>query len=301
MQTPRKKNSTGTGGKAAKRKAKKWHTKKAIVKGNMKAGASNKMKRQNIAPKSKPTWKQAPKSLSGGRWRGNDQGQGSWGLNYEYSQRVETQASPNFSSFFAPSNSRSEQSKSVELGLLIRKHWVGGLIGKKGKTIWMIRDKSNGANIDFGNDDIIIDRSNDKKWEQSPWPENGQEKYNVCAISGLKDQAAEAAKAIAEHMAKSAQSPKFRLEFLIPNSYVGVFIGKKGANLKKIKGAESDGISINIRGEPILLGNNKVTICTLFGPAETMPKAIERTAKWLGEISIKVVDERETQQFNRDC
>jgi len=231
----------------------------------------------------------------GGPWRGNNRGQGSWGLNYGNSQRAESQTSSSFSSFFAPSNTRFEQAKDVELGLLIRKHWVGGLIGKKGKTIWMLRDKSNGANIDFGNDDVVIDRSKDNKWEQSPWPVTDQEKFTVCAISGSKQQAADAAKAIAEQLGKSAQSSQYRLEFLIPDAFVGVFIGKKGANLKQMKGAKSDGISINIRDEPILLGSNKTTLCTLFGPAKSMLGAIERTAKWLGDISIKVIEERERE------
>jgi len=235
--------------------------------------------------------KRAQKSHNEGRWPGdNNRNQGSWGLSYEWSQKDEVDKVSSFTSMFAPSQPRYGHAKVVELGLLIRKHWVGGLIGKKGKTIWMLRDKSNGANIDFGNDDIIIDRSKDGKWEQSPWPVIDKEKYTVCAISGSKAQAAEAAKAIAEEIAKSVQSSKYRLEFLIPDAFVGVFIGKKGANLKQIKGPISDGISINIRDEPILLGNSKTTLCTLFGPAESMPSAIERTAKWLGDISVKVLE-----------
>merc|ERR1719283_307727 len=200
-----------------------------------------------------------------------------------------------FSSYFAPSNYGSQQSNIVELGLLIRKHLVGGLIGKKGKTIWMIRDKSNGANIDFGNDDLIIDRSNDKKWEQSPWPALEKEKYCVCAISGSKDQASDAAVAIAEQLAKAAQSSEYRLEFLIPDNYVGSFIGKKGTNLQQMKGDAGSSISINIRDEPISLGGNKVTLCTLFGPSEDMQKTIDRAARWLGDISIKVQTDRQQE------
>jgi len=220
-------------------------------------------------------------------------------LSYQNSQqKTGPQASSSFSSFFAPSKARFEQPKFVELGLLIRKHWVGGLIGKKGKTIWMIRDKSNGANIDFGNDDLVIDRSNAKKWDQSPWPQQDKEKYCVCAISGSKEQASDAAIAIAEQLAKAAQSSDYRLEFLIPEAYVGTFIGKKGANLKQMKGPAGNGVSINIHDEPIMLGGNKVTLCTLFGPAEEVGKTIERAAKWLGDISIRVQVERDTQQPN---
>jgi len=256
---------------------------------------------RNIAQRSQTGFKQQKWGQNGGRRRGNNnQNQGSYGLSYQFSQQRGggAQASSSFSSFFAPSKSSFEQPKFVELGLLIRKHWVGGLIGKKGKTIWMIRDKSNGANIDFGNDDLVIDRSNDKKWEQSPWPQQDKEKFCVCAISGSKAQAADAAIAIAEQLAKGAQSSDYRLEFLIPEAYVGTFIGKKGSNLKQMKGPAGNGVSINIRDEPITLGGNKVTLCTLFGPAGEVGKTIERAAKWLGDISIRVQVERDSQQPN---
>jgi len=290
-QTARKKKSTV-------RATKKQSSLKASRKSAQNVRVSNKTRQtwKKNAPNMKPNWKTAQKVQDGSPWPKNNRGQGAWGLNYGNSQRAESHATSSFSSFFAPSNSRFEQAKDVELGLLIRKHWVGGLIGKKGKTIWMIRDKSNGANIDFGNDEVIIDRSKDSKWEQSPWPVIEKEKYVVCAISGSKQQASDAAKAIAEQLGKSAQSPQYRIEFLIPDAFVGVFIGKKGANLKQMKGPESEGVSINIRDEPILLGNNKTTLCTVFGPAKSMYGAIERTAKWLGDISLKVMEERDTVQ-----
>jgi len=290
-QTARKKKSKGW-------KAKNKAVKKAVPRSVQAARSLNKAKQtwKINAQNNKPKQKSMQNRQYGGRWRGNSRDQGSWGLSYENSQRATENTSSNFSSFFTPSNTSYVQSKVVELGLLIRKHWVGGLIGKKGKTINMIRDKSNGANIDFGNDDIIIDRSKDTKWEQSPWPVTDKEKYIVCAISGTKEQAAEAAKAIAEQLGKSAQSPHYRLEFLIPGAFVGVFIGKKGSNLKQMKGSEDEGVSINIRDEPIQLGSNSTTLCTLFGPVKGMLGAIERTAKWLGDISIKVIEERSTGQ-----
>jgi hypothetical protein len=246
-----------------------------------------------ISPSSQTAFKQQR-----GRQRGgNSRDQAPFRLSYENSQRaVQTQQKDSFNSFFAPSQSRFDQPKIVELGILIRKHWVGGLIGKKGKTIWMIRDKSQGANIDFGCDDIIIDRNKDKLWDQPPWPEIEKENFTVCAISGTKQQATDAALAIAEQIAKAAQSTDYRLEFLIPESYVGIFIGKKGVNVQQMKGPPSDGITINIRDEPIMLGSNRTTLCTLFGPAESMVRTIERTAKWLGDISIRVQMDREAEQ-----
>eukprot|EP00495_Collosphaeridae_sp_1-RS-2012_P005623 TRINITY_DN5040_c0_g1_i1.p1 TRINITY_DN5040_c0_g1~~TRINITY_DN5040_c0_g1_i1.p1 ORF type:complete len:132 (+),score=22.05 TRINITY_DN5040_c0_g1_i1:56-451(+) len=123
----------------------------------------------------------------------------------------------------------------------------------------------------------------------------GEEKYCVCAISGSKDQASDAAVAIAEQLAKAAQSSEYRLEFLIPDNYVGSFIGKKGTNLNQMKGPAGNGVVINIRDEPISLGGNKVTLCTLFGPSEDMQKTIDRAARWLGDISIKVQTDRQSE------
>lgn len=266
-----------------------------------KSWSKRKAGRSTTAPKSQPAPKRsqpAPKRWqnrqSGGQWSGGwNRNRDQWGLSYDASQQQSRSTiTSDFSSFFAPSKSGSQQSSIVELGLLIRKHWVGGLIGKKGKTIWMIRDRSHGANIDFGNDDIVLDRSKDGKWQQSPWPVVEPEKYNICAISGSKQQASAAAKVIAELLAKTAQSPQYRLEFLIPEAYVGVFIGKKGTNLKKMR--EGD-VSIEIRDEPILLGSNKTTLCTLFGSATSMLQTIERTAKWLGDISIRARTEKENE------
>jgi len=256
--------------------------------------AAKRVAGSKFAPRSQTSFKQKW-SQNGGRWSGNNnRDQNGFRLSYENSQRKnETQAQNSFSSFFAPSKSK-EQSKIVELGILIRKHWVGGLIGKKGKTIWMIRDKSKGANIDFGCDDIIIDRNKDAKWDQPPWPLLEPDKFTVCAISGTKQQATDAAIAIAEQIAEAAQSTEYRLEFLIPEAYVGIFIGRKGINVQQMKG-DSGAITINIRDEPIMLGSNRTTLCTLFGPAKYMVKTIERTAKWLGDISIKVQMDREAE------
>lgn len=225
-----------------------------------------------------------------------DQGRGF--LNYQASQRKsepEERQQP-FSSFFAPQPAPAVRSEVVELGLLIKKYWVGQVIGKKGATIREIRQKSKGANIDFGDDELTIEESEDK-WEQSPWLTTGEEKFKVCAVSGLKEQATEATKAIAEVLAEGAQSEDYKLWFLVPDSYVGVFIGKKGAHLKEMKEGTT-GVTINVHRKPLSLGENNVAICTIFGPSEHALQVIERCANWLGEISIKVQAENEIDRRN---
>jgi len=219
-------------------------------------------------------------------------------LNYQAAQRrsePEERQQP-FSSFFAPQSAPAVRSEVVELGLLIKKYWVGQVIGKKGATIREIRQKSKGANIDFGDDELTIEESEDK-WEQSPWLTTGEEKFKVCAISGLKEQATEATKAIAEVLAEGAQSEDYKLWFLVPDAYVGVFIGKKGAHLKEMKQGTS-GVTINVHKKPLSLGENNVAVCTIFGPSEAALQVMERCANWLGEISIKVQAENEMERRN---
>jgi len=214
-------------------------------------------------------------------------------LNYKTSQRKRGAGpeTPAFSSFFAPS--KSERPQKVELGILVKKYWVGVLIGKKGVCIKQIRKRSNGANIDFGDDDILLG-SCSEKWQHTPWPSFEEEKYTVCAISGTKQQTAEAAKLVAEAIGKSAQSPEYKIDFLVPEDYCGMFIGKKGANIKDMKGKGKDSVTMDLREGFISLGDSRVTLCTIFGPAENVLKCIDRTASWLGDISIQVLRDRET-------
>jgi len=186
------------------------------------------------------------------------------------------------------------RSQVVEIGLLIKKHWVGQLIGKKGNTIREIRKRSNGANIDFGDDDITVEES-DEKWDQSPWPITGDEKFKVCAISGEKENATEATKVIAEVIGKVTQSEDYKLQFLIPESYVGVFIGKKGAHLKAMKEGTKN-VAVNVHRKPISLYENKIVPCVIFGPGEDALKVIERAANWLGDISIKVQADKDAER-----
>jgi len=181
---------------------------------------------------------------------------------------------PRFSGFFGPSDGPPpEEEQKVEVGLLVRAHWVGQLIGKKGVSIRELRQKSE-ANMNFGDDKIEVD----------------QEKFHVMAISGTRDQVCKACVAIAERVGEITQCEKRRkLVFMIPNSYCGMFIGKKGANVKKMKGDAEAKVSINLSENPIQLpGANEVTTCTIYGNKEDTQNAIEQAAITLGDISVSM-------------
>jgi len=219
-------------------------------------------------------------------------------LNYQLSQKKTHTETPSFSSFFTPS--KTERARNVELGLLIKKRWVGLLIGKKGGSIKEIRKNSNGANIDFGDEDVVLDNNKESKsWEDSPWPSFDTEKYTICAISGTKVQATEAARLVAEFIGKSAQSANYKLEFLIPENYCGLFIGKRGANMKDMQGSGEERVTFRLRDCRISLGDSLVSVCTIFGPAKSALKAIERTSNWLADISVKVQMDRDAAKQNQ--
>jgi len=186
---------------------------------------------------------------------------------------------PRFSGFIADDN-QPDENEVVEVGLLVRLHWVGILIGKKGATIKQLSKVSN-AKMMFGDDDIVVD----------------QEKYHVMAVSGTRDQIKKACCAIAEKLAEETQSKDQKLVFLVPDTFCGMFIGKKGANVKKMKAVGGDKLWIKLSQEPIELpGVTKATTCTVYGPKEDVQKAIEVVAETLGDISSSMKQNTETEQ-----
>jgi len=97
---------------------------------------------------------------------------------------------------------------------------------------------------------------------------------------------------VAEVIGECSQSEDYKLWFLVPESYVGIFIGKKGTNLKEMKKGTTK-VALNVHRKPVSLGGNNVVPCIVFGPSDDALKVIERAANWLGEISVKVQADKE--------
>lgn len=181
---------------------------------------------------------------------------------------------------FLGNNEQPEETQVVEIGLLIRKYWVGLLIGKKGATIRELTQKSN-AKMNFGDDDVEFD----------------QEIFHVMAISGTRDQVKTASFAIAEKLAEVNQSEDYKLVFLVPDSYCGMFIGKKGANVKKMKGDGGGTMWIKLSQNPIKLpGVSEATTCSIFGPKDGVKQAIDVAAAILGDISANMQQNMKKEQ-----
>jgi len=160
----------------------------------------------------------------------------------------------------------------VEVGLLIRNHWIGSLIGKKGTTINELRKVSE-ANMKFGDDDIDV---------------NGL-MYNVLAVNGTMNQVSDACKMVASMLGEASQILEYKIVFLVPDQYCGMFVGKKGSTINEIRGEQDEGVRVALGQEVLTLpGNVKITLCSLFGPRENMQDAIERTVAVLGAISARL-------------
>jgi len=210
---------------------------------------------------------------NGGMKRAWSQDQGERGADSDFNR-------PRFSGNFGPSDTPSDEDQVVELGLLIRLHWVGLLIGKKGATIRELNKKSE-AKMNFGDDDIEVD----------------QEQFHVMAISGTREQVKKASIGVADKLAELTQSDDWKLIFLIPDSYCGMFIGKKGANVKKMKGEAGNNLWIKLSQEPLKLpGVSEVTTCTIFGPKDSVKTAIEVAAQTLGDISASMQQAMKAEQ-----
>jgi len=202
-----------------------------------------------------------------------------WSQDQRGSQEGAPSKRPRFSAFFATPEVPDEN-QVVEIGLLIRKYWVGLLIGKKGATIRELTQKSN-AKMNFGDDDVEFD----------------QELFHVMAVSGTRDQVKKASIAIADKLAEVNQSEDYKLVFLVPDMYCGMFIGKKGANVKKMKGDSGGQLWIKLSQNPIKLpGVSEATTCSIFGPKDGVVKAIDVAAVILGDISASMQQNMKKEQ-----
>jgi len=160
----------------------------------------------------------------------------------------------------------------IEVGILLKSQWVGSLIGKKGVTINEIKKLSN-ANMQFGNDEIEV--------------QGGL--YKVFAISGTMNQVADASKEVAIRLGKASESLEYKIVFLVPWSFCGMFVGKKGATINEIRGEMDQRVRIDLSKDPVYLSSsNMASLCTVYGPRENMKHAIERTVAVLAGISNRI-------------
>merc|ERR550517_1738721 len=103
------------------------------------------------------------------------------------------------------------------------------------------------------------------------------------------NQVSDACKLIAEKLGDAAQTLEYKIVFLVPNLYCGMFVGKKGSTINEIRGDQEQRVRVILSQDPIQLpGSSVVTLCSIFGPRENVKDAIERTVAVLGAISTRL-------------
>merc|ERR1719499_79937 len=161
----------------------------------------------------------------------------------------------------------------IEVGLYIPNNYIGKLIGKGGETVKQIRIDSGGANVQFA--DAAQRRFANRQ---------------VVSITGDEDQVSSACVEIFKKIEEITDGYQPELIFLIPNSHCGMFIGKKGSNLKDV---EESGVKVNVSKIPVQLpGGSLVALAEVRGSAEEMDEACKKVVPMLGKIAQKVLEDQ---------
>jgi len=171
----------------------------------------------------------------------------------------------------------------IEVGLHVENRYVGGLIGKQGNVAKQLRTET-GARIQFG--DARIGR--------------GPEAKRVLSVIGEVEEVEKAcsavAKKIAEIAAEISESTEQKLIFLIPDAYCGMFIGKAGAFLKKVR---ETGVKVNVSNSPVALpAASMVSTATVTGDPEKMDESLKVIVPKLGQISRRVRNDAMAMTIN---
>jgi len=165
-------------------------------------------------------------------------------------------------------NGYSEPEPKSVISIYVENLYIGGIIGKKGATIKELQQTS-GAKID-----IVQDEKSDNK---DPL------KCRLINLTGTSGELKTVVKALAKHLSTAAQSLHAKIVFLIHQTKAGRLIGKKGANIKKIRG-EKNSVFVTISKEPIDVSGQPLITVTCFGPQKDMENAIDETVEQLVNI-----------------
>lgn len=158
------------------------------------------------------------------------------------------------------------------------------LIGKGGEGVKDMKKKT-GASFDFSEWKEVGQPS-----EENP-PSGEKNSHNLAGnhvinIMGDPGQVAQGLLKIAEITQQASLALFQRLLLVIPNTLIGKVIGKKGENIKKLKG-DNPYFRIHIQQDPVALamdaGEEQVTLMTFFGPSESMITSVAAVVDFLSD------------------
>jgi len=164
----------------------------------------------------------------------------------------------------------------IEVGLYVFANNIGGLIGKGGETVQKMRKDSGGAKIQFADSQ-----------------QRGFSDRQVVSLTGDAEQVSKACYEMVkklEELNEQSGRPS-TLVFLVPHQYCGMFIGKKGSNLKEIK--EECNARVIVANNPVqLFGGALVSLAEVRGSVDEIGEACKKVVPLLGNIAKKVIQEQ---------
>jgi len=176
---------------------------------------------------------------------------------------------------------RGMNGDKIEVGLYIQNAYIGRLIGKGGETVKEIRKESGGPEIQFGD-------SRERTFANR----------QVVSIVGDDTQVSNACIEIVKKLKDFDEVDGTALCFLIPNSYCGMFIGKKGINLKEIQ--ESSGARVDVSKRPVQLSaGTLVALAEVRGEVTQIGEACKKIVPMLGKIAKRVIQDLSTELRGR--
>lgn len=181
---------------------------------------------------------------------------------------------------------RNLKAGQVVVRIRLASLFVPGLIGKGGENVKEMR-KESGAQFDFDDWSPVDGVMDDPDFlPVNEWGDRRPQKagLSVIKISGDAEAVACGLLLIALKTQEAAMSNFQRLVVIVPDALVGKVIGKKGENIKKLRGNDQL-FRINVGDKPTAViseaGDEQVTLVTLFGPSGAMLKCVENLVSFL--------------------
>jgi len=157
------------------------------------------------------------------------------------------------------------------IAIQVQNIYVGGLIGKKGVSISEL-NRNSGCMIQ------VMDVDDDHSL--SP------ESYRIVTISGIPNNIKQACKLITRRLSDISKSLNARLDFLFNGEMTGRVIGKKGANISKLRGPadKNSPLYVTVNKESHEFDGKQMSSLRIFGPLRDVEKVIDTAVDMLIDL-----------------
>jgi len=172
------------------------------------------------------------------------------------------------------------------ISIYVENMYIGGIIGKKGATIKKLSEDS-GAKIDITQEEKEEGEDGEKRRDP--------QRSRLVNLTGTSEQLKKIVKAIAKTLSGISQSLYSKITFLIHQTQAGRLIGKKGANIKKIRGDKRT-VNLNISKDPVEINGQPLVTVSVFGPCNDAEDSIDEMVNQLSEIYQSMLTKYKEEQ-----